>query len=155
MIALTQTTTAAPAGRSLRRFAQHYAEMVVAMLLGMAVLGIPATGVLSVFGVTNAELHADAPAVALLGMAMTMTVPMVAWMRYRGHGWRASSEMAASMFIPTFAAVALLAAGVVTDMGALMGIEHGAMFPSMLVAMLLRVDEYAGGDHHGGAESVA
>lgn len=47
----------------------------------------------------------------LLGMALTMTVPMVAWMRYRGHGWAASNEMAASMFIPSFAVVGLLAAG--------------------------------------------
>ena len=40
-----------------------------------------------------------------LGMATTMTVPMVGWMIYRGHGWRANAEMSASMFVPTFAVI--------------------------------------------------
>ena len=32
--------------------------------------------------------------------------------------------------------------------GALMGLEHVAMLLGMLVAMLLRVDEYTGHAHH-------
>jgi hypothetical protein len=79
-------------------------------------------------------------------MAVVMTVPMVAWMRHRGHGWRPSAEMAASMFLPTFAVIALMASGAI-DFWTAMGIEHAAMLPSMLVAMLLRRDEYTG--HHG------
>jgi hypothetical protein len=47
------------------------------------------------------------------------------------------------MYIPTFLAIALLAAGVVEGHGALMAIQH-AMFPAMLVAMLLRPAEYTG-----------
>jgi hypothetical protein len=144
---MTTLTPTAPR-RSARAFARHYLEMVMAMVLGMVVLGVPAAALLGLFGVTTAELHDDAPAVALLGMAVTMTVPMVAWMRHRGHGWRASNEMAASMFIPTFAVVGLLAAGIVSDFGAAMGLEHLAMLPAMLVAMLLRLDEYAAGHHH-------
>jgi hypothetical protein len=134
-----------PPRRSARQFARHYFEMVAAMVLGMVVLGVPATAVLGAFGVSMSELHHDVPALMLLGMTVTMTVPMVAWMRYRGHGWPASNEMAASMFIPTFGVIALLAAGSVTDIGALMTIQHLAMLPAMLAAMLLRVDEYAGG----------
>ena len=42
-------------------------------------------------------------------MAFTMTVPMVAWMRYRGHSWQPTLEMAASMVIPTLIAIALSA----------------------------------------------
>jgi ABC-type glycerol-3-phosphate transport system permease component len=80
-------------------------------------------------------------------MGVTMTVPMVAWMRYRGHGWAASNEMAASMLIPTAGVIALLGAGMVTDLGTLLAIEHVVMLPSMLVAMLLRRDEYSGGHH--------
>jgi hypothetical protein len=53
------------------------------------------------------ELTDTAPAAMLLLMATTMTVPMVGWMRYRGHGWRANTEMAASMVLPTFAAMAI------------------------------------------------
>jgi hypothetical protein len=130
----------------IRHFARHYAEMVVAMLLGMAVLWMPATLVLQALGMGSQELHDDAAAM-LLVMATTMTVPMVAWMRYRGHGWPASLEMAGSMYLPTLAAIALLGAGLVEDLGALMTIEHVAMLLSMLAAMLLRRDEYSGHAH--------
>jgi hypothetical protein len=72
---------------------------------------------------------------------------MVAWMRYRGHRWQPSLEMAASMIIPTLAAIALLATGAL-GFSALMGLEHVAMLLGMLVAMLLRVDEYTSHAHH-------
>jgi len=129
---------------SVRHFIRHYLEMLVAMFLGMAVLGTPALGAA---GVSSVELRSDAPAVLLLGMGITMTAPMVAWMRYRGHGWAASNEMAASMLIPTAAVIALLGVGLVADVGTLLAIEHVVMLPSMLVAMLLRRDEYSHGTH--------
>jgi hypothetical protein len=81
-------------------------------------------------------------------MAFTMTAPMVAWMRYRGHRWQPTLEMAASMVIPTLVAIALLAAGAMS-FGALMGLEHIAMLLGMLIAVLLRLDEYTGHHHHG------
>jgi hypothetical protein len=68
-----------------KHFIRHYVEMVVAMFLGMAILGVPAGWTLSALGTSMHALHSDAPALMLLGMAVTMTVPMVAWMRYRGH----------------------------------------------------------------------
>ena len=129
------------------RFVRHYIEMVIAMLLGMLLLGLPAEGALLALGSSTSELERDAPALALLGMAVVMTVPMVAWMRHRGHGWRPSAEMAASMFLPTFAVIALMAGGAI-DFWTAMGIEHVVMLPSMLVAMLLRRDEYSGHAHH-------
>jgi hypothetical protein len=128
---------------STRHFARHYVEMLVAMFLGMLVLGAPAFLALGAAGVSSAELPNDLPAVTLLGMGVTMTVAMVGWMRYRGHGWQPSAEMAASMFIPTFGVMVMLWAGFATDIGALMTIEHVVMLPSMLVAMLLRREEYS------------
>jgi hypothetical protein len=128
---------------STRHFVRHYIEMVIAMFLGMAILGLPAGLALNAMGSSWSALNDDAPALMLMLMATTMTVPMVAWMRYRGHGWRANTEMSASMFLPTFAVIVLLAAGLVTDIGALMLVEHGAMLLSMLAAMLLRPSEYA------------
>jgi hypothetical protein len=118
--------------------------MVVAMFLGMAVLGMPAGWAMGAAGTSWSEL---APAPMLLGMAVTMTVPMVAWMRYRGHGWRANTEMSASMFLPTFAVIALLWAGLVEDIGVVLVVEHVAMLLSMLAAMLLRAAEYTHGAH--------
>ena len=139
---------------SAKHFIRHYAEMVVAMFLGMAVLGIPAGWAMGAVGTSWSELTDDAPALMFLGMATTMTVPMVAWMTYRGHGRRANAEMAASMYLPTFGVIALLSAGLMTGIGALMVLEHvamllsmlGAMLLSMLGAMLLRPHEYM---HHG------
>jgi hypothetical protein len=101
-------------------------------------------------GASSAELKAEAPALLLLGMGVTMTVPMVAWMRYRGHGWAPSNEMAASMLIPTAAVIGLLWAGFVADIGTLLAIEHVVMLPAMLAAMLLRRDDYSGHMHHPG-----
>jgi hypothetical protein len=136
--------------RSTKHFIRHYAEMVVAMFLGMGVLGLPAGWVMGALGTSWSQLHSEAPALMLFAMAVTMTVPMVAWMRFRGHGWRANSEMSASMFLPTFAVIGLLWAGLVEDIGVLLAIEHVAMLLSMLAAMLLRPAEYT--RQHGHAQ---
>jgi hypothetical protein len=128
-----------------RHFIRHYLEMVAAMFLGMIVLGVPADWALRAVGSSTAELTDDAPALMLLGMAVTMTLPMVAWMRYRGHGWRANAEMAASMVLPTLAAIGALTADVMADVGTLLVVEHVTMLLGMLAAMLLRLDEYT---HH-------
>jgi hypothetical protein len=132
---------------STRHFVRHYFEMLAAMFLGMAVLGTPALLVLGAVGESSAELRSDAPALLVLGMGVMMTVPMVAWMRYRRHGWRASNEMAASMMIPTAGMIALQGTGLLDDVGTLLAIEHVVMLPSMLVAMLLRREEYSHGAH--------
>ena len=134
-------------------FARHYAEMVVAMFLGMFFLGGIGSVALGAAGVDTGDWSSDAPALLLLSMAVTMSFPMVAWMRYRGHGWAPCWEMTASMFVPSLAAIALLWAGVTDDEGTLMAIQHAGMFPSMLIAMLLRRDEYTG--HRHGAQLAA
>lgn len=134
----------APRGTSVRNFARHYAEMLIAMFFGMAILGFPLAALLKPIGVDVAHWDSEAPALLLLGMAFTMTVPMVAWMRHRGHRWVLAREMTAAMFVPTLAAIVLLWASVETDIHALLQIQHLAMLPSMLAAMLLRRREYAG-----------
>jgi len=126
-----------------RNFARHYVEMVLVMLGGMVVLGAPAGWLMGAFGTSWSQLS---PAMMVLVMAVTMTAPMVAWMRFRGHAWRPTAEMAASMVLPAFAAMAL-AWTVVTAVGTLMVVEHAAMLAAMLVAMLLRRDEYMGAHH--------
>lgn len=135
----------------VRSLIRHYVEMVVVMVVGMAVLGMPAAALVAAAGSSTAQLEQDAPALMLLGMALTMTGPMVAWMGLRGHSWQASLEMGASMILPTLAVLTLLAAGVVDDSGTLLTLQHAVMLPSMLAAMLLRRDEYAGHTHGHGA----
>ena len=133
-----------PAGSPVRNFVRHYAEMVVAMLLGMFVLGLALAALLELVAVDVSRWDTTAPALLLLSMAFTMTVPMVAWMRHRGHRWGLAWEMTAAMFIPTFVAIALLWTDGNADSHGAMMVQHVGMFPSMLVAMLLRRHEYTG-----------
>src|SRR4051812_44314045 len=127
---------------------RHYLEMVVAMFAGMFVLGAPAAWALGAVGIDWSRLSDDSPTLMFLGMATSMTVLMVGWMLYRGHGWRANTEMSASMFVPTLAVIGLLGARVVTDLGVLMLLEHVAMLAAMAGVMLARPAEYAGHPHH-------
>jgi RND superfamily putative drug exporter len=120
-------TPARPA--RLGHFARHYGEMVLAMVAGMVVLG-PPIGAISG--------HADL--VMLANMGVSMTLPMVAWMRYRGHDWRSTLEMAASMIVPTLAALAVLGAGAVEDAGAVMVAEHLVMLLAMAGVMLAQAN---------------
>lgn len=130
--------------QSLRHFIRHYVEMVVVMFAGMFALMAPADWLLGVFGTSSSDHH---PTMMLVSMAATMTVPMVAWMRYRGHAWRANLEMAASMVLPTLGALTLVWAGAASA-NSMMVPEHGAMLTCMFLAMLLRRDEYSI-HHHG------
>jgi hypothetical protein len=119
------------------RFSLHYLEMVVVMVADMIVLGAP----------LGMVVHTTGTGPMLIKMGATMTVAMVAWMRFRGHAWRPCLEMAASMVLPTLGTLALLGAGIVEGAGALMLILHAVMLPAMLVVMLFRRDEYSGHHH--------
>jgi hypothetical protein len=133
--------------RSAWRFARHYIEMLVAMFAGMIILGAPIEGALRGMGTSSSAIEDSAPALMLLEMATIMTIPMVAWMRHHGHAWRPCNEMAASMFLPTFGAIILMWTGAIGFAMAL-ALEHAVMLPAMLIAMLLRIDEYAGDHAH-------
>ena len=145
----TQTKTdaasseAATPATPVRNFVRHYAEMLVAMFLGMFVLGFALVALLELAGIDVGSWDTEAPALLLLGMAFTMTVPMVAWMRHRGDRRQLCWEMSAAMFVPSFLAIGLLWGEAVGDAHSAMGIQHIGMFPAMLVAMLLRRDEYS------------
>ena len=132
----------------LVHFVRHYLEMVVAMFVGMFALGMPLAALLGAVGIDVSAWQTDARELLLLGMAFTMSVPMAAWMRYRGHGWAPVWEMTASMFVPSFAAIALLWGGMVEDSEALLLIQHVGMLPSMLAVRLFRLDEYTGHGRH-------
>jgi len=75
-------------------------------------------------------------------MGLNMTVPMVAWMSYRGHDRHRNAEMAASMVFPTLATSGLAWAGVLQAHGAL-AVQHVVMIPAMLGVMLWRYEHYA------------
>lgn len=80
-------------------FARHYGEMVLAMVAGMVVLGGPVELALGLADSGAFELGGVALELAFMGAVMT--APMIWWMRRRGHAWRPTAEMAASMVVPT------------------------------------------------------
>jgi hypothetical protein len=144
---ITTTATAQTAhssgSRSKRAFARHFGEMLLAMFLGMAVLG----GVAAlIFKAGGSSLTGASGAVQVLIMGFSMTVPMVAWMRYRGHSTAQNAEMAGSMVTPSLIAAALAAGGVLGSEGAL-ALQHVVMIPAMLGVMLWRYDVYAHTHH--------
>ena len=127
-------------------FLRHYLEMVVAMLVGMAVLGAASAGVEAVAGVA---VPASA-GFAAVKMAFDMSVGMVVWMRYRGHGWPGILEMVAAMFAPAVVLVPLNWLGAISG-DLLMIVMHVLMLPLMLVVMLRRRLEYSGRATHAAA----
>ena len=145
----TQTPSPEAGGRVRRRlrlvsgwrFTRHLLEMVVAMMAGMAVLGV-AIGVLG-----EPPGYAN-PLVEYALMSASMSVPMVLWMRYRGHSWTDGLEMTVAMLAPMFALVIPVELGVVGLSGdSLMVLSHVAMIGGMVALMVYRFERYAHGAH--------
>lgn len=130
-------------GSALRRFLWHYAEMIIAMVGGMVVLGMLESALLDSAGL--AEVRA-VPEFGALLMATNMTVPMSAWMWYRRHTSAAVASMAVAMYAPFLVSLPLLWFGLLSATG-LMIVGHVVMVPAMTVAMLWRLDEYTGHAH--------
>ncbi|GAA0246613.1 hypothetical protein GCM10010492_52680 [Saccharothrix mutabilis subsp. mutabilis] len=114
----------------MARFVGHYLEMVVAMLVGMMVLGM----------LWPASWTARVEVGALL-MATDMTVAMALWMRIRKHSWPRVLEMSAAMYLPFVALFVPYWMDLMSG-DALMVAAHVIMFPLMLVAMLWRRADY-------------
>jgi hypothetical protein len=144
----TLSVDAGLAGRSgsRRAFARHFGEMLVAMFLGMGVLGGLAALGFAALGGGSSDLPGG---VRVTLMGIYMTVPMVLWMRYRGHAAARNAEMAMSMVVPTLAAAVLAFAGALGT-GAALAVQHVVMIPAMLGVMLWRYEEYARPHAHGG-----
>jgi len=125
-----------------RRFIGHALEMTVAMMLGMVVLGIAFRQLhVLLFGNGFSAAWDDHVVLAASAMAFNMTVPMVLWMRYRGHTWERGGEMAMGMNLPLLLALLLYWLDAIPAEGVL-GMQMMLMIPGMLAAMLYRKDEY-------------
>jgi hypothetical protein len=117
----------------IARFAGHYAEMVVAMFVGMGLFALP-------WMVLWPGLS-DHPVLDTLVMVANMTLGMAAWMAIRRHSPRMIIEMSAAMAAPFVVLLAPLAAGAIT-VETLSTAGHVLMFVTMLGAMLVRRHEY-------------
>jgi len=132
------------ADRSERRsFVRHFLEMVVAMFVGMAVLG----GLVSLFcAVTGHSDLLEHAGVSAPIMATNMTVGMSVWMHHRGHGWVPIAEMAAAMYVPLVLLIVPFWFGLLPG-GALLAGMHVLMFPAMWLVMTRRPAEYVHSHH--------
>jgi flagellar biosynthetic protein FliP len=119
----------------------HFLEMSAAMWIGMVVGGVLFTAILAGFGTTITEVRLQYPELAVLVMGVNMTLPMVAWMRHCGHGWRSSAEMAAAMFVPAIPVIALLRSEMIA-FAAVCGLYCAVMMAAMLALMGYRRSEY-------------
>ena len=125
--------------RHLPAFWRHFLEMLAAMAVGMIATGAV---FLSVVGLkTWDQVLVQYPTQALLAMAAGMTIPMVAWMLFRGMGWRNSYEMAAATVLPVIPFLLLVWSGVTKS--AQCGGYCVVMIAAMLGIMLYRRDEYS------------
>ena len=122
-----------------RRLLRHLGEMTLAMMIGMGLLEGTVEKALAV--ASAGALPDDELTIA--AMALSMTIPMAAWMRYRGHGWTPTAEMSAAMIVPAIALVVVLRLGAISGDAAL-AVQHVIMLPSMIAAMLYRRCEYLG-----------
>jgi flagellar biosynthetic protein FliP len=121
------------------KFVLHLGEMLIAMFLGMLVLG----GAIEIALVAAGGSLGDASAsVQATVMAFTMTAPMVWWMRFRGHPRSHNLEMAASMIVPTAVVIGLHWLGAISAGGVLV-LQHAVMIPAMVAVMLWRYDHYS------------
>jgi hypothetical protein len=125
-------------------FARHYIEMCIAMCVGVAVANVAAAAVTSA---TDLDVREQFPVLMVGALAVFITLPMVAWMRFRAMEWRPILEMCAAGMAVVIIAIALgLVSATLVSAGTLCGLECVGMF----VAMLFRYDLYSGktGHHH-------
>jgi peptidoglycan biosynthesis protein MviN/MurJ (putative lipid II flippase) len=76
------------ARQGARPFIRHVLEMTTAMVLGMAILGMTFREIhVLAFGTGFDDAWQHHTELAVFAMTFNMTMPMVAWMRHRGHSW--------------------------------------------------------------------
>jgi energy-converting hydrogenase Eha subunit A len=126
-------------------FVLHYLEMCLACCVGGVTLGVAFFGGAALVGYP--DLIVRAPYFSTLVLAVVLTVPMVAWMRFRHHGWRPSLEMGAATMGLGIVLIALGTIGVV-PLGDMFEWVTRLACPVMLVPMLARPNLYTGNMDH-------
>lgn len=114
------------------------------MLVGMVVLDPVWTTVASLAGGATVLARPD---VGAMVMATNMTIAMSVWMRHRRHGWVPIVQMGAAMYVPFLALIGPYWADLISG-EALLVAGHVLMLPAMVLAMLLRRDEYTRDHRH-------
>lgn len=133
------TMSASGPGVPWRRLSWHFLEMVAAMLIGMAVLGVAARLVLTLLG--HADLL-DPLEARVAAMTLSMGAGMTIWMRYRKHRWAGIAEMNGAMLLSFAVLLVPFWIGALPD-SAVMTMGHVLMLPAMALVLWRRRTEYA------------
>ena len=113
------------------RFLLHFLELQIPMVLGASVCYL--LGRLIPGSSSFAAVYHPGTYLFAIGDVLFLSVPVAAWMIFRGHGWRRSLEMALAMLAPVI---------IITVVGEVAGAPYllwlvTAMYPAMSVGMLL------------------
>ena len=125
------------------RFGLHLLEMCMVMCAGAIGLSLLFFGTASLMGFSN--LPAQAPELSVLVIALNLSIPMAAWMRFRGMSWRPTLEMSGSTMVFGLLLIAAYWMDLVAKDG-LLELQTSAACPLMLVVMLFRPRLYS--SHH-------
>jgi hypothetical protein len=141
-------------GRQSWNFTRHFLEMCIAMCAGGAILSLIVFGVGAAIGAPN--IRAQSPELGIVLIATLLTVPMAAWMVYRGMEWRPVMEMSAVPIGLALLLIGLARFGVSSQstlqitFGSFCGISCVGMF----AVMLFRLDLYTGRTGHHAAHGA-
>ena len=144
------TVAARPSlGRQGWNFARHFLEMCIAMCVGGTVLAVLVFAVVPAL-IGDPNLRELYPELSLLLIAVILTLPMAAWMRFRGMAWRPILEMSAVPFGLAILLIGLVRTGLapVTALQLEFGSFCGVACAGMFVVMLFRLDLYTGRTGH-------
>jgi hypothetical protein len=136
---MTQTPSLHTRKHHLAPFWRHFLQMLAVMMIGMFV---GAAVLVTVEGAkTWDEVTTEYGTQALVVMAVSMTVPMTAWMLSRGMGSRNAYEMAAVMVLPVVPLLCLYWFDVTKS--AQCGAYCALSVAAMLALMFYRRTEYS------------
>lgn len=125
------------------RFTLHLLEMCMVMCAGAIVLSVLFFGAAGLLGYSN--LPQTAPELSVLVIAVNLSLPMAAWMRYRGMAWQPTMEMSGATMVFGLMLIAAYWLDLIAK-GSLVEIQTSVACPLMLGVMLFRPRLYAG--HH-------
>ena len=111
------------------------------MCVGAAALSLLFFGAAGLLGYT--DLPRTAPELVVLVIALNLSVPMLAWMRYRDMAWQPTLEMAGSTMVVGLALIAAYWLDLVAR-DSLIEVQTSLACPVMLAVMLVRFRLYSG-----------
>lgn len=134
------------------RFVLHFFQMCAVMCVGGVALILLFFGAATALGYTN--LDQRAPELTVLVIAVSLSLPMLLWMRYMGMDWRPTLEMSGSTMVAGLLLILAYWLGLISQSG-LIPLQTGLLAcPLMLVVMLFRFRLYSGAHAHHHARAM-